>query len=144
MDYLGNINTCIQKLQMCVESIGLSGIPKGLVANTAAGDGNLTTLTAVSNALTGGSGPSSTLVTNMTTVCNNVATSPNATTQSNAIAQAGPIMDYLGLCRSVLLRLQEAAVLLANTGIPKGVITVTAASDATNLGLLQGVAQILT
>jgi hypothetical protein len=141
MDYIGNVDLVKHKLQECVELIGLSGVPKGLITNTAAGDPNLTTLTAVSNALTGGSAPSSTLVTNMTTVISN---GPNTTTSANAIAQGGPIMDYLGICKLVKTKLQEAAVLLANTGIPLGIINVTSAStDGTNLGLLQGVAQVL-
>jgi hypothetical protein len=63
-----------------------------------------------------------------------IANGPSATTKANAIAQAGPIMDYIANTKLVLEKYQETTVLLAK------IITETDPStDATNLTLLDAV-----
>ena len=141
MDYVGCCKLVVTKLQEAVELLGLSGIPKGIITDTDSTDStNLAKLTAVSNALTGGSSPSTTLVTDMGAV---ITAGPNSATTVKANANAGPIMDYAGCCRLVLTKLQECAQLLSLSGIPKGIITVTDAGDG-SLGTLQNVATALT
>lgn len=143
MDYIGNCHLVHLKLGECVELIGLSGIPKGLVADTDSGTDstNLALLTAVSNLLTGGGAPSSHAVTDMAAV---IANGPAAATTAKAIAAAGPIMDYVGICKLVLLKLQECYELLSPSPyIPKALISVTDSTDSANLALLIGVAAVL-
>jgi len=68
------------------------------------------------------------------TDCKSLAsTAPTTATQANAIAVVGPIMDYVGIAQAILLKAEQTSVLLAK------IITDTAAGDATNLGLLQGI-----
>lgn len=59
---------------------------------------------------------STALLTDLGTVITN---GPSATTQANAIAAAGPIQDYIGMCYLLKGKFQEAAVLLTQV---KGVI----------------------
>ena len=70
------------------------------------------------------------IITDLTTVISN---GPNAATQALAITASGQIMDYSGNVQLLLLKAQEMKQLIA------AVIADTDASDATNLGLLQGV-----
>jgi len=74
------------------------------------------------------------LITDLNSVASNGST---ATTKANAIAAAGPIVDYPGTVESCAVDLsnlkQRIAVL----------ISVTDAGDATNLALLQGINQVL-
>ena len=70
------------------------------------------------------------IITDLGTVITN---GPNAATTAKAINQAGPIMDYQGNVQLALLKAQELQQLMAL------IITDTDATDATNLGLLQGV-----
>lgn len=75
--------------------------------------------------------PSTQLITDIGTVISN---GPSTATQAASIAAAGPIQDYIGNTKQMLLKLQEAkqlAVLIISD--------TDAASDATNLGLLQGI-----
>lgn len=87
---------------------------------------------------------SATLIANMKTVITN---GPSSTTLGNAIAPAGPIMDYVGGCGLVLLKLEEASELLAASGAatyPKAILATTdSSSDGTNLALLQKVQSCL-
>ena len=143
MDYIGNCKLVQLKLQECVELIGLSGVPKGIVTDTDAGTDstNLALLTAVSNLLTGGGAPSSTAVTAMKSVLTN---GPAAATTAKASAAAGPIMDYIGNCNLVLLKLQEVYELLSPSPyVPKTLIYVTDSTDSVNLALLNGIAAVL-
>ncbi len=72
---------------------------------------------------------STALITDINTVITN---GPNAATKAKAIAAAGPIMDYPGVCNLVQMKFRELAVLI------KSVITDTDATDSANLTLLQG------
>ena len=68
-----------------------------------------------------------------------IANGPSATTTANSIAAAGPIQDYIGNTKQVLLKLQEVLQLATL------VINDTAASDdGTNLTLLTGITGSLT
>lgn len=124
MDYPGNTNLMLLNFK---EASNLLTAVKGV---TDAGDGNLTNINAVLAALNGTGGPSSTVLTAMQAV---ITAGPTAATQAKAIAPAGEIMDYLGNCYGVLLKLKEVAKLIVN------VITDTASGDSTNLTLLQNV-----
>jgi hypothetical protein len=78
---------------------------------------------------------SSALLTDVTTVITN---GPSATTKANSIAAAGPINDYVGNTKGLLLKLQEASVLA------KLLVTDTDSSgDSTNLALINGVVAAL-
>jgi hypothetical protein len=77
----------------------------------------------------------------------------SATATANAIAAAGPIMDLTGVLKTVMLRFQEAAVILnyvlggqATTAnsltAPTGGV-VTTSSDNANYNLLVGIYQLL-
>lgn len=71
------------------------------------------------------------LITDTKSLINN---GPSTATTANAIAQAGPIMDYVGSSKQLLLKLNEAltlATLIIND--------TDATSDGTNLTLLQGI-----
>jgi hypothetical protein len=85
------------------------------------------------------------LIKDMQTVISN---GPSVTTSANAIAAAGPIMDYVGGTNLVLLKFEECAELLSASGttaIPRGILSVTASGDdSTNLALLQGIQATLT
>lgn len=75
------------------------------------------------------------IITDITTVITN---GPNAATQALANVASGQIMDYEGNCNLILLKAQEMQVLLT------AIIGDTDASDATNLGLLNGILNDLT
>jgi hypothetical protein len=77
---------------------------------------------------------STTIIVDMTTVLTN---GPSSTTTANALAAGGPIMDYLGNSKLLLLKFNETSQLLAK------IITDTDATDATNLALLVGVQSTL-
>lgn len=66
-----------------------------------------------------------------------ISNGPSATTKANAIAAAGPIMDYAGVCNEALLKMEETEEVLAK------VITNTAAGDSANTTLLDGVQALL-
>lgn len=66
-----------------------------------------------------------------------ITTGPTSLTTAKAIAATGPVMDYPGNCRLVLLKFEEAVTLLAR------VITDTDSTDSVNLALLQGVQALL-
>ncbi len=53
---------------------------------------------------------STAMITDMTSVITN---GPAAVTTANAIAAAGPIMDYVGVCKLALLKMNEAEIALA-------------------------------
>lgn len=67
-----------------------------------------------------------------------ITNGPNAATQADSIAAAGPIQDYVGNTKQLLLKLQEAKALAVL------IIQGTDATDGTNLGLLQGITGSLT
>jgi len=82
-----------------------------------------------------------------------IANAPFSTTaQANATAAAGPMMDLQGVLKSVLLRFQEAAELLAyilsgtmvqgSLTAPTGGI-ITSAADSATYNLLVGIYQII-
>lgn len=74
---------------------------------------------------------SSSLIADTTTVITN---GPATVTKANAIAPAGPIQDYQGNCKLLLLKFQESEVLL------KVMVTDTDASgDSANLALINGI-----
>src|ERR1700747_14204 len=87
---------------------------------------------------------SASLIANMKTV---IASGPSAGTIILANAVGGPIMDYQGNTGLVLLKLQEASQLLAESGAgtyPTGILTETdSGTDGTNLALLQKVQSAL-
>lgn len=70
------------------------------------------------------------LITDSNTVVTN---GPNAATQAKSIAQAGPIMDYVGLTKQLVLKLQEVQQLQAL------IVSGTDATDSTNLTLLNNI-----
>jgi len=121
-DYLGNLQSVKLHLQEVAVMVGL------VKSVTASGDtANLALLNKLLAALNGTSTPSSLLITDISTVITN---GPNATTTANASAPAGPIMDYLGMCASIKLHLQEVRNLFAL------LISVTDSTDSANLTLL--------
>lgn len=63
-----------------------------------------------------------------------ISNGPSTVTQANAIAQAGPIQDYIGNTKQLLLKLQEAKTLAVLI-----IQDTDAATDATNLALLVGI-----
>jgi hypothetical protein len=85
------------------------------------------------------------LIADMKTV---IANGPSSVTLANSIAPAGPIMDYIGGCNLVLLKLEEASELLGASGTgtyPHALLEATDAStDGTNLAYLQQVQAALT
>lgn len=71
-----------------------------------------------------------------------ITNGPKGTTAAKAaggttIPGAGPIMDYQGICQSVLLNFERVSTVLGK------VITNTAAGDSTNLSKLTGVYNLL-
>jgi hypothetical protein len=85
------------------------------------------------------------LIADMKTV---IANGPSSVTTANCIAAAGPVMDYVGGCNLVLLKLEEASELLAASGAgsyPHGLLELTdQTTDGTNLAYLQQVQAALT
>jgi hypothetical protein len=67
-----------------------------------------------------------------------IATGPTQNTQNNAIAQAGPITDYVGMLQSVLLNLEEAKTKLNGINGAGGLVALTDAADP-NLATLQNI-----
>lgn len=121
MDYQGNCRLSLLKLQEAERLLTL------LISVTDSGDASKTTLTAVVHAIDGLSAPSSALLTDMKTA---IAAGPAAATKANAISATGPIDDYPGIENLVLLKLDEANVLLTS------IKAVTDSTDATNLTLI--------
>jgi hypothetical protein len=79
------------------------------------------------------------LITDMKSV---ISRGPQGTTAATAaggttVPGSGPIMDYVGLCQSVLVAFEEASVLIAK------VITDTDSTDSANLSHLQGIQYLL-
>ncbi len=66
-----------------------------------------------------------------------ITNGPNAATVALAIAQAGPIADYVGISKLVLLKLQEAKILLT------AINSITASGDTANKALIVGVLAVL-
>ena len=80
---------------------------------------------------------STTLIANLKTV---IANGPSTVTKANAIAQAGPITDYVGMCNSVLTNLDEAEVKLNGVAGAAGLLALTdPTTDAANYTLLSNV-----
>jgi hypothetical protein len=78
---------------------------------------------------------STTMITDITTVITN---GPNSATQALTNAASGVLMDYNGNLNLALTKLQELQQLLV------AIIGDTAASDGTNLALLNGIQNNLT
>lgn len=76
---------------------------------------------------------STAMVTDITSVITN---GPAAATTAKAIAAAGPIMDYPGVCKQVLLTMEEAAIALA-------AVKVDTDSGDGNLTLINGLLALL-
>jgi hypothetical protein len=73
-----------------------------------------------------------------------ITNGPQGTTLANAIAAAGPIMDYKGNCQLALLKMKGASNLLGGDTFIKGSLKqVTDAGDTTNLGLINGLIAVL-
>lgn len=72
-----------------------------------------------------------------TVITNGPSSSASNTTLANAIAAAGPIMDYKGNCNLLLLNLKAAKNQLGR------LIAVTDSTDSTNLTYLKGVLSCL-
>jgi hypothetical protein len=123
MDYKGN---CAVALLTFKEITAQLGQIKTVTDSTDATNlGLINKLIAVMN---GTQTPSTTYITDITSVITN---GPNAATIAKAIAAAGPITDYVGMCYSVRTKLRQMNNLLTLMG------TVTSASDdSTNKGLL--------
>jgi len=84
--------------------------------------------------------PASTnLIADITSVITN---GPSSVTTANAIAPAGPITDYPGMTKSILLHFQEALVLLGGAD-QDGIKQDVNGSDP-NLSLINGVISALT
>ncbi len=124
-DYLGNVNGLLLRFASVATQLA------ALKSVTDSGDSaNLALINKLLAAMNGTSTPSTTYIADATTVFTN---GPGATTKANAIAAAGPIMDYLGNVALVITKLQEAAVLL------DAIIAVTDSTDSTNLTLLNSI-----
>jgi hypothetical protein len=129
MDYPGNVNLMLTKFQEC------NNILTRVKQDTDASDStNLTLINKVLALLNGTSTPSTTALADLQTVYNN---GPNATSQADAIAAAGPILDYPGMVKQARRVLEEVKELIGY------IITDTAAGDTTNLGLLNGILAVL-
>ena len=76
------------------------------------------------------------LITDTNSVLSN---SPSTVTTANSIAAAGPIQDYVGNCKQLALKLQEALTLATLI-----ISDTDASTDATNLTLLTGITGSLT
>jgi len=63
-----------------------------------------------------------------------ITNGPSATTTANAIAAAGPIQDYVGNTKQLLLKLQEAKTLAVLI-----IQDTDSGTDGTNLTLLTGI-----
>lgn len=104
MDYPGNCKLVQLHLQEClVQLTALHGV------TDAADSANKTLLSNLIDVLDGAGTPSTTLLTDIASV---ISTGPGALTTAACIAAAGPIMDYLGNCKLVQLRLQETLNLI--------------------------------
>lgn len=125
MDYAGNTGLLLLKLQEA--DVLLNKIKTDTDSSDST---NLTNINHVLAALEGTSSPSGTVITTMQTV---FTAGPNSATLAKAINPAGPIMDYQGNVSLVILKLQEAEVLIGK------IITDTDASDSANLTLLQNI-----
>lgn len=102
MDYSGNAKLGQRKAEEASNAL------LRLLQVTDGSDGIKTTLTAIQHELLGLSAPSGTVITDIKTC---ITTGPSATTTTNAIAAAGPIIDFLGMLKQVLLYFQELFVL---------------------------------
>jgi hypothetical protein len=123
-DYPGNNKSLRLHFQ---EAANLLGNIQGA---TDTGDPMFINLQMVRNTINGAGGGTATPIALMTTI---ITTGPTALTSAKAIDPSGPIMDWQGNCKGVLLILKEAAVLSANQ------VAVTDATDAANLALLQSI-----
>lgn len=121
-DTVGNSGLVLLKLQEASQKLVI------LIADTDASDPQLTQLNAVQAALLTSSSPAST-ITNMNTA---IAAGQTAATTAKAINPTGPIADYIGMLKSVLLNLNEAKVLITS------MVAATDASDP-NLTALNNV-----
>jgi hypothetical protein len=145
-DYAGTCSLVLTKFQEASILLAASGAgtyPKGILETTDSGtDGtNLGLLQAVQAALKGLTAPSITLLAALNTVITN---GQSTTTTANAIAAGGPLIDYLGCVKLVLLRLQEAHQLLSSGAggnqTALGLINITdSGTDGTNKTLLQNI-----
>lgn len=125
MDYQGNMNALLLHFEEA------DVLLKSIKTDTDSGDtANLALINKVLAALEGTSTPSNTYIADMKTVYTN---GPGAASKALASAPAGPIMDYLGNVNAVILKLEEAQVLIGR------IISVTDASDSANLTLLQNI-----
>jgi hypothetical protein len=124
-DYLGNLSLQVTRFGDALL------IANMLVKATDAGsDGaNKALLTGVQSALNGGGSPSTAVITSLNTVITN---GPSAVTLANAIAPAGPILDYRGM--TDILRTSLKTCYYFAGEIIKG----TDAADP-SLGLLQNI-----
>lgn len=131
MDYPGMVAGNKLRAQYC--SVLLNQIKTDTDAGS---DGtNLALLNKLLAVLLGTSTPSTTCIADINTVISN---GPSAATLAKASAAAGPIMDYQGNTHAVRRIFQELKVFITI------IVTDTdAGSDATNLGLLNGILQVL-
>lgn len=130
MDYPGNVEQLVIKFEECVNA--LTRVKTDTDAST--DSANLALINKVLALLQGLSTPSTQGITDLNTVYTN---GPSSVTTANAIAPAGPILDYPGMVLTAKRLLQEAKVLIT------AVIYDTAAGDSTNLALLNGITAVL-
>jgi hypothetical protein len=126
-DYPGNCQQSLLKLKEA--SVLLTAMKTD---TDASGDAtNLALLNGVLAALNGTGSPSSHVIADMKTMYSN---QPQGTTPTKSIAAAGPIMDYVGVTRSVIRKLEETYALNVY------IVDVTdAGTDGTNKTLLQNI-----
>ena len=130
MDYPGVTELVQEKFK---EAVVLTA---KVVTNTNAADSaNLTLLNGIVALLNGTSSPSTHCITDINAV---IATGPGTATLAASIAAAGPIMDYQGNLNIIQGRLREAKVLVG-----KLITNTDSSTDATNLGLLNGITAVL-
>ena len=78
---------------------------------------------------------STTVITDLNSVYNN---GPQGTTPANAVAPAGPIMDYIGNTNLMIVKAKELAYLIG-----KVIADTDSSGDVTNYNLLIGIQNIL-
>jgi hypothetical protein len=148
MDYGGCCKLVQLRFQECYDLIGLGSVT-GTIGTTAgaytgllgatdySGDStNFNLLVGVQHVINGGGSPSAHAIADMKTV---IANGPQGATTANAIRPAGEIIGYPDCCNLVLLKLNEALVLLGGkyTGAGTGPLGIKQDTDAGDGSLTQ-------
>ncbi len=99
-DYVGNCKLALLKLQEADKLVNILDD-----VTNAADSANEALLDGIKAVLEGSGSPSIAVITDIASV---ITTGPGNATLAACIAAAGPILDYLGMCKQLKLKFQEA------------------------------------